>query len=40
MKYFKLNIFGTAWIPCKRLGYERTIALYDDNLEFKGIGLY
>lgn len=40
MKYFKLNIFGTQWIECVLDETKRQISLYNDNFEFKGIGLY
>jgi len=40
MNYYKLNVFGTQWIKCDYDNTKTTINLYDDNLNFKGVGLY
>ena len=40
MNYYKLNVFGTLWIKCVLNESKRQINLYDDNLNFKGVGLY
>ena len=40
MIYYKLNNNGTNWIKTKYKKGLRQIKLYDDNLNFKGIGLY
>jgi len=40
MTYYKLNSNGTEWIRTSFDPSKRQIKLYDDNLEFKGVGLY
>ena len=40
MQYYKLNNNGTKWIKTTYKEGFRTIKLYDDNLKFKGLGLY
>ena len=40
MKYYKLNSQGTKWIETNYKEGLKQINLYDDNLNFKGIGLY
>ena len=44
MKYYKLNCYGTKWgcIDINKVDVNdyKQINLYDDNLEFIGIGLY
>ena len=43
MKYLKLNSSGTKWINiCNNINISdyNQVKLYDDNLNFVGIGLY
>lgn len=40
IKYFKLNSSGTKWEETKPDSTKRTVNLYDEAFNFKGIGQY
>ena len=43
MKYLKLNSSGTKWININydiNISDYKQVKIYDDNLNFVGIGLY